>query len=167
MKSRNYHHVFAIMAFTFFARCSIAETNPAGYLDFAVGHMGVFDSGIENPQVLKIEYRFAKRLKWDLFPVLGAGQSANDASFVFFAVEREFLLTNSWILSPSFGVGTFNDGKDVRLGKELEFRTGIKLSYQLKKDVRLGFALYHLSNGGLSDRNPGTEPAFISISVPF
>ena len=167
MKHRIYYPLIAIIAFTFFARLANAETNPSGYVDFAVGHLGIFDSGIDKPQVFKIEYRFAKQLKWDLLPVLGAGKSANDASFVFLGVEKEFLLANSWILSPSFGIGTFNDGIDVKLGNELEFRSGIKLSYQLKNDVRLGLALYHLSNGGLSDRNPGTEPAFLSVSVPF
>ena len=167
MKHRIYYPVFVIMAFTFIACGANAETNPSGYLNFAVGHLGVFDSGIKEPEVLKIEYRFAKKLKWNLLPVLGAGRSANDASFVFVAIEREFLLTNSWIFSPSFGLGTFNDGKDVKLGNEFEFRTGIKLSYRLKNDIRLGLALYHLSNGGLSDRNPGTEPAFLSVSVPF
>lgn len=167
MNHRIYYLAFTIMAFTFFAPRTYAESNPPAYLGIAVGHLGVFDSGIEEPLVLKIEYRFAKRLKWDLSPVLGAGHSENDASFIFIAVERDFFMTDSWILSPSLGVGSFDDGKDVMLGNDLEFRTGIKLSYQMKNKVRLGLELHHLSNGGLSDSNPGTEPAFVSISFPF
>ena len=33
--------------------------------------------------------------------------------------------------------------------------------------VRLGIGLFHLSNGGLSEQNPGTEPTFLSLSLPF
>lgn len=166
MKPQTIYLVF-VMAMTFFAQCCNAESSPPAHLIVAVGHVGVLDEGIEAPLVFKIEYRFAIRLRWNLMPAMGAARSEGGEGIIFLSIERDIWLTDRWILSPSFGPGIFEDGKNVNLGYDLEFRTGIKLFYQLETNIRFGIELYHLSNGGLSDRNPGTEPAFISLSIPF
>ncbi len=70
-------------------------------------------------------------------------------------------------MTPSLGLGSFDDGEDVKLGHDLEFRSGIKITYQFKNDWRVGIGLFHLSNGGLGDRNPGTEPVFVGVSIPL
>lgn len=114
------------------------------YLTVAIGHVAAFDGGIDDPIVYKVEYRFEPRTKWLLAPSLGAAKSENGASFVF-----------------------IDDGRDIRLGHELEFRSGIKISYEFDSKWRVGVGLFHLSNGGLADRNPGTEPVFLGLSVPL
>ncbi|WP_422732780.1 acyloxyacyl hydrolase [Marinobacter azerbaijanicus] len=49
----------------------------------------------------------------------------------------------------------------------MEFRSGVKSFYRFHNKLRLGIELFHLSNGGIADRNPGTEVAFISLSFPL
>jgi len=137
------------------------------YLTLGLGHVAVFDSNIDDPYVYKLEYRFAPRTKWLLAPAIGAARSGNGASFLFLDLEKDFFPGKHWVVTPSFGLGSFDDGKDVKLGHDLEFRSGIKVAYQFDNKVRLGIGLFHLSNGGLSDRNPGTEPMFLSLSFPF
>ena len=147
-------------------RNGLAEPAPH-YLTVAAGHVGVFDENINNPGVLKIEYRFRPRTKWLLAPAIGAARSDNGASFIFTDLERDFFPGKRWVITPSFGLGSFDDGEDVRLGHSLEFRSGIKIAFQFDNEWRLGIALFHLSNGGLGDRNPGTEPMFLSLSIPL
>jgi lipid A 3-O-deacylase len=144
---------------------SAEPTSP--YLTLAVGHVAVLDSDIPDPVVYKIEYRFAPRWKWQLAPSVGVARSENGASFIFADLERDFFLGKHWVLSPSLGLGSFDDGKDVKLGNDLEFRSGLKIAYQFSNDWRVAVGLFHLSNGGLGDRNPGTEPVFIGVSIPL
>lgn len=144
----------------------LAQSSPP-YLTLAAGHVGVLDHGIEDPGVLKIEYRFRPGLRWSLAPAIGAAKSGNGSSFVFADLERDFFPAKHWAVTPSFGIGSFSDGEDVRLGHSIEFRSGIQIAYQFENKWRVGVALFHLSNGGISDRNPGTEPMFLSLSFPL
>lgn len=143
------------------------NAEPGSYLSVAAGRVGILDEGIKDPEVIKLEYRFASRLSWDLAPGIGIARSANDAGFVFGWLEKDFALSEHWIITPTFGLGFFDDGLDVKLGSELEFRSGVKSFYQFHNKLRLGLELFHLSNGGIADRNPGTEAAFISLSFPL
>ncbi len=137
------------------------------YLTLAIGHVGVLDHGIEDPGVLKIEYRFRPGLRWALAPAIGAAKSGNGSSFIFADLEKDFFPGKHWAVTPSFGIGSFADGKDVQLGHSIEFRSGIQVAYQFENRWRVGIAIFHLSNGGISDRNPGTEPMFLSLSLPL
>ena len=48
-----------------------------------------------------------------------------------------------------------------------EFRTGIELAKRFRTGHRLGVSLAHLSNGSLSDKNPGTETLGLIYSIPL
>jgi len=133
------------------------------YLSLAAGHVAVLDDNISDPLVYKLEYRFRPKTKWQLAPSIGIARSENDASFVFADLARDFYLSEHWVMTASFGLGTFDDGRDVKLGNDLEFRSGLRIGYQFRNDMRLALEFFHLSNGGLSDRNPGTEPMFLSL----
>jgi len=168
MKFGKYLSVLVMLGATFFTSSAIAkESLHNAYLSFGVGHTSVLDSEVDEPLAVKLEYRFAKRLKWGLIPSIGAGYSEGDASFIFASVEKEFYLSNRWILGTTFGFGRFDESEDLLLGSRFQFRSGVKLSYQLKNKYRLGLEIYHLSNAGISNINPGTEPVFLTVSIPF
>lgn len=154
-----------LLAIVVTQNCLAESLSP--YLTLAAGHVGVLDDDINRPGVLKIEYRFSPRTKWLLAPAIGAARSGNGAGFVFADLEKDFFPSKRWVITPSFGLGSFDDGEDVRLGHSLEFRSGIKIAFQFDNEWRFGIALFHLSNGGLGDRNPGTEPMFLSLSIPL
>ena len=71
------------------------------------------------------------------------------------------------MLIPSFGVGLFDDSEEVQLGNKLEFRSGIEIAYEFRNKVRAGVAIFHLSNGGISNQNPGTEALVFSVCIPL
>lgn len=71
-----------------------------------------------------------------------------------------------WSLLPSVAAGLWHRGNGKRLGSRLEFRSGISLRRQLSGGASVGLYLYHLSNAGLGDTNPGVEVLGLSWTRP-
>ncbi|MFU8821106.1 MAG: acyloxyacyl hydrolase [Gammaproteobacteria bacterium] len=135
-------------------------------LNVTAGRVGVFDN-IDDPYRVGLEYRFRPFGRWQLIPAVGAAFAQNDAFFVYTDLRKDVWLSSRWVLIPSFGVGLFDDGRDVQLGHTVEFRSGLELAYRFKEQWRIGLALFHLSNGGLADKNPGTEALVLSLCIPM
>jgi lipid A 3-O-deacylase len=91
----------------------------------------------------------------------------NCAKFIYSDLRHDFYLGDRWVLIPSFGVGIFDDSEEIKLGNELEFRSGIELAYEFRNNIRVGIALFHLSIGGISNQNPGTESLVFSVCIPI
>ncbi|HKK56010.1 acyloxyacyl hydrolase [Marinobacter sp.] len=135
-------------------------------LNITVGQVGV-DKNLNEPWRFGMEYRFSPLTRFRLVPSTGVAVGENDASFIYTELRRDFRLTGDWLLTPSFGLGLFNNRPDLDLGKPVEFRSGLEISRQFGGGYRLGAAIFHLSNGGLADKNPGTEAVVVSFSVPL
>ena len=74
---------------------------------------------------------------------------------------------NNWNFTPSFGVGYYDEGNGKKLGNNIEFRTTLEFSYQLKNNDRIGISLGHISNANIGDKNPGAEIVSLSYQKPF
>lgn len=135
-------------------------------LNFTVGQVGI-DQHLDNSWRYGIEYRFSPLTRYRLVPSIGIAVGDNDANFIYAELRRDFRFADHWVLTPSFGLGRFNNRPRFNLGQSLEFRSGLEVSRQFNHGYRLGVALFHLSNGGLSDQNPGTEAVVLSFSVPL
>ncbi len=116
---------------------------------------------------LGVEYRFRAQGSWKLIPAVGYAFAANGAQFVYADLRHDFWMTDRWLLIPSFGLGSFDNGDSIDLGQRLEFRSGLELAYRFHGQYRVGAAFFHLSNGGLSERNPGTEALVMSLCIPL
>lgn len=136
-----------------------------GLISFNAGRVGVLDE--DAPWRYGLEYRFAPQGDWELQPTVGVARAENDSRFFYFEVRRDFLLTDDWFLTPSFGVGSFDGRRDLQLGHTIEFRSGLELAYRFQSGNRLGLAVFHLSNGGISEENPGTEAVVATFSLPY
>ena len=71
------------------------------------------------------------------------------------------------LITPSFGVGIYDDGNGKKLGNSIEFRTTIEFSYQLDNKNRIGLSIGHISNANLGDKNPGAEIISLSYQLPY
>ena len=50
------------------------------------------------------------------------------------------MVRGSWFFfTPSFGAGYYDDGDGKKLGHNIEFRTTLEISYQLKSKNRISF----------------------------
>ena len=75
--------------------------------------------------------------------------------------------SSNFIFTPSFGAGYYDDGNGKDLGSNIEFRTTLEVSYQLKNKNRIGFSFGHISNANIGDKNPGVEIISLSYQVPI
>ena len=74
---------------------------------------------------------------------------------------------SKYFFTPSFGAGIYNDGSGKKLGNNLQFRTSLEVSYELKNKNRIGISFSHISNANLGDKNPGVEILSFSYHVPY
>ena len=74
---------------------------------------------------------------------------------------------SSLVFTPSFGAGFYDDGDGKKLGNDIQFRTTLEFSYQLKNNNRIGISFGHISNANLGDKNPGAEILSLSYQIPF
>lgn len=137
-------------------------------INISAGQVGILDD-LEGPQRYGVEYRFMSFSgPWGfrLIPAIGAAAANNGANFVYSDLRHDFYLDDDWLLIPSFGAGVFKESSEINLGNNLEFRSGLELAYQFQNKMRAGIAIFHLSNGGISSRNPGTEVLVVSVCIP-
>ena len=135
-------------------------------INFTAGQAGI-DRKLNNRWQYGFEYRFSGLTRYRLVPSIGLVVGADYANFIYAELRRDFRFSGQWLLTPSFGGGRFNTRPRFNLGQMLEFRSGLEISRQFNQGYRLGVAVFHLSNGGLSDENPGTEAVVLSFSVPL
>lgn len=135
-------------------------------INITTGQVAVFDSDLKSERY-GLEYRGRALGKYQLIPAIGFAFSEDRDSFLYTDLRHDFWLNNHWVTTPSLGLGVFTEGDKIDLGKNLEFRTGLELSYRFNNNYRLGVALFHLSNAGTANRNPGTEALVISLSIPI
>ena len=149
---------------------------------------GVYDiklDGSNKNQALDLRYEFRddKSLfdigpKEDNFffikPFLGFELTNDSASYFLTGIYLEDNLgelfegkKSKFFFTPSFGAGIYNDGSGKKLGNNLQFRTSLEVSYELKNNNRIGISLSHISNANLGDKNPGVEILSLSYHIPF
>ena len=161
--------VFMILSISFIDFVHANNRDEYEMINITAGHVGILDD-LDGPQRYGMEYRFksfAGPYGFRLIPAVGAAVANNNASFVYTDLRHDFYLSDQWLLIPSFGAGVFKDSDEVELGNNLEFRSGLEIAYQFHNNYRAGIAIFHLSNGGISSQNPGTEVLVFSICIPI
>ena len=117
------------------------------------------------------EVRFpARRLRHlrgsfpEVIPVLGAMAGSRSVLYLYGGFRLDLPLGGRWMVSPGWATGVYYRGYGMDLGNALEFRSHLELAYLLNRDARVGLCVYHLSNAGISDRNPGSESVVLTYS---
>ena len=109
-----------------------------------------------------------------LKPFFGAEFTNDSASYVLTGIYFEDNLgelfegeKSKFFFTPSFGAGIYDDGSGKKLGNDLQFRTSLEVSYELKNKNRIALSLSHISNANLGDKNPGVEILSFSYQIPY
>ena len=172
---------FTIILILFFSNISFSKgTNVFGF--------GIYDikfDGSEKNQAadLRYEYRSDESLLdvgpeednfFFLKPFFGIEYTDDSASYFLTGIYFEDNLgelfegdKSKFYFTPSFGAGIYNDGSGKKLGNDLQFRTSLEVSYQLKNKNRIGISFSHISNANLADKNPGVEILSFSYHIPY
>ena len=129
--------------------------------------LGLFDI-FDDHKALEIglEYRFRTFQLWglDFEPVVGGSTTGDGNIWGYAGLRHDLRLSNRWVATPQFAVGLYEDGEGRDLGGPVEFRSGLEISYQLRRGGRVGLLFYHLSNARLFELNPGSESLVLTWS---
>ena len=166
----------------------IVSSNTAFAKGTNVFGLGIYDikfDGSEKNQAadFRYEYRSEKSLlnigpKEDNFfflkPFYGFEYTNDSASYILTGIYLEDNLgelfendKSKFYFTPSFGAGFYNDGSGKKLGNDLQFRTSLEVSYELKNKNRIGISFSHISNANLGNKNPGVEILSFSYQIPY
>ena len=172
-----------LIIFIFLLKASFVLAD--GYDVIGIGFYDVkFDGSSTNSAAdLRYEKRFDKTLieigpEEDNFfylkPFTGIEITSDSAYYLIGGIYLEDNLgdliqgeESKWILTPSFGLGYYDDGNGKKLGNSIEFRTTLEISYQFENLNRIGLSFGHISNANFGDKNPGVEIISLSYQKPF
>ena len=156
-----------------------------GYDVFGIGMYDVKFDGSETNKATDFRYerRFDKSLLgigpeshdfFDLKPFAGLEITSDSAGYFIAGIYLEDNIgtlfldePSNFLLTPSFGAGYYDDGDGKKLGNNIEFRTTLEVSYQLKNKNRIGLSFGHISNANLGDNNPGVEIICLTYQIAY
>jgi lipid A 3-O-deacylase len=146
--------------------------SPADPAHFALG-AGAFDALPDSRHKdshtageFRGEYRFGDVLS--IFsPFVGASVTTLGGTYVYAGFGFDINIGPSWVLNPNFAVGNYGPGSGTKLGSSIEFRSGLEIDYRMWDQSRLGLAIQHMSNAGISQHNPGEESVTLIYAIPL
>ena len=109
---------------------------------------------------------FRKSFLGRLSPITGGFITEKNAFYLYSGVQAEYEL-GPLVITPSFAPGyySYGDGKD--LGYPLEFKSEVKMSFDLSENSHLGMSYNHISNASLGTKNPGANSYMFNFLKNF
>ena len=151
-------------------------------ISFGVSYYDFNDNNPRNPATdFRLEYRSGTSLlpmisaetfqSWEpifqVRPTLGVEATSDGAFYGFGGFLYEFLIGKHFAITPSTVVGLYSRGDGKRLGSIIEFRSMLEAAYRFDSGWRVSAQISHISNAGITDRNPGVNMVGGYIHVPF
>ena len=99
-------------------------------------------------------------------PLTGIFMTGNSSVYLYTGVEGQYDIGPLKIL-PSFSPGLYEKGDGKDLGSILEFKSEIKVGFDLFENSKLSYSYSHISNNDWGDTNPGTDNQHITFSKNF
>ena len=176
MKNNFYNKVLLILILAFSSIAAIAEDNKTindHEYDFYVGIFDTIDKegdekanlyGFEHNSPILFRDTFAGRFS----PITGGFITDKSSIYLYTGVQVQYAVGPIKIL-PSFAPGYYEQGNGKDMGSALEFKSEIKLAFDIFKDSKIGYSYSHISNNdwGKKGRNPGVNNQTISFSKTF
>jgi hypothetical protein len=130
---------------------------------FGVG-AGIFDT-LDDRHTLAVSLILeAKPLLgiWDLRPTMQFLAIDDSGYYLGAGVLKEFFINKDWMFGLGFSAGVAHESEESRaLDYDLEFYSRVFLTRQIDVSNSLRLEFGHISNGGLDETNPGTEPLML------
>ena len=129
---------------------------------------GAFDAlQQDNPAMeFGLQWRGGRRL-WKLAPMLGAMATVEGGLLGYLGLSLDLPLGRHFALRASFAPAAYEMGNGKELYSVLQFRSGIEAFVRLGRHLRVGVELYHVSNGGITELNPGESSVVLTLAVPL
>ena len=157
------------LTFGFFSSSFANDSNSE--LSFYTGTFDVLDKeGDDQTSLLGIEHKnpdlFRNTFLGKFSPISGGFITGNSSAYLYTGIEGQYGIGPLKIL-PSFSPGYYHKGEGKDLGSVLEFKSEIKIGFDLFENSQLGFSYSHISNNDWGDTNPGVDNQKITFSKNF
>ncbi|MEI9986167.1 MAG: acyloxyacyl hydrolase [Aliidongia sp.] len=138
-------------------------------LVLGAGGYDIIGANSHTAGIFRGEYDFDTKLLWILRPMIGGEVTTDGSTYAYGGFGADIYFGNHWVLTPNAAVGFWARGSDdaQNLGSWVEFRTGAEVDYRFDNYSRLGASFHHISNAGLTQRNPGEEEVLVTYSIPL
>ena len=168
--------IFLILTLVLSSFAAKAEDNKniSGHkYDFYAGTFDTIDKeGDEKATMYGFEHNnpilFRETFVGKFSPISGGFFTDKSSIYLYTGVQAQYGIGNLKIL-PSFAPGYYEAGDGKDLGSALEFKSEIKVGYDILKNSQIGFSYSHISNNdwGEGGKNPGVDNTAISFSKNF
>ncbi len=140
-------------------------------ISFYTGTFDVIDKeGDDKTTLLGIEHKnpnlFRDTILGKFKPVTGAFMTGNSSVYLYTGIEGQYGIGPLKIL-PSFTPGYYEKGDGKDLGSVLEFKSELKVGFDIFENSKLSYSYSHISNNDWGDTNPGTDNQQITFSKNF
>ena len=128
------------------------------------------DVGDDETSLFGVEHKnsnlFRNTFLGKFSPVTGAFVTGKGSTYVYTGVEAQYNLGPIKIL-PSFTPGYYEKGDGKNLGDVLEFKSELKLGFDIFESSKIGYSYSHISNNDWGSVNPGADNQSITFSKKF
>ena len=140
-------------------------------ISFYTGTFDVIDKeGDDKTNLLGIEHKnpnlFRDTFLGKFKPVTGTFITGNSSIYLYTGIEGRYGIGPIKIL-PSFTPGYYEKGDGKDLGSVLEFKSEIKVGFDIFENSKLSYSYSHISNNDWGETNPGTDNQQITFSKNF
>ena len=137
-------------------------------------YVGTFDTidkeGDDKSGLFGLEHQnenlFRDTILGKFSPVSGGFITGKSSMYLYTGVQAQYELGPMNII-PSFAPGYYEAGDGKKLGSALEFKSEIKVNFDIFKNSKIGYSYGHISNNDWGDINPGVNNQQISFSKNF
>ena len=137
-------------------------------------YSGIFDTiddeGDDKSNLFGLEHKntnlFRKTFLGKISPITGAFLTDKNSIYLYTGVQADYNL-GPVSIKPSFTPGYYEKGDGKKLGSALEFKSEIKIDFDIFKNSKLGYSYSHISNNDWGDVNPGADNQVITFSQKF
>ncbi len=163
---------FIIILSLFMSMLSFSKADESGNdVTFYTGTFDVIDKeGDDKSSLIGLEHKnpdlFRDTFLGRFSPITGGFVTADSAAYLYTGIEGQYGIGPLKIL-PSFTPGYYHKGDGKELGSALEFKSEIKIGFDIFENSQLGFSYSHISNNDWGDTNPGVDNHHITFSKNF
>ncbi len=166
------NHFFIFLVLTLMISMPITNADETSKdISFYTGTFDVIDKeGDDQTSLFGIEHKnpdlFRDTILGKFKPITGAFITGNNSVYMYTGVEGQYGLGPLKIL-PSFSPGYYEEGDGKDLGSVLEFKSEIKVGFDIFENSKLSYSYSHISNNNWGYTNPGTDNQQITFSKNF
>lgn len=165
IRSLLHRYLTSLSAIVLLALSTITHGDESEAIAVSIGGYDAFENAATE---VGIEFRFKPLESFtNLVPAIGIGTNSDDDYWLYGGYRYDMDFAKQWVFTPHISFVLYEHEDGIDLGGNIQFRSGVEIAYKLENRSRIGIGIYHLSNFGLEEENPGAESIIINYSFPL